>query len=72
MLIITYNKMLITTLLIIKNRSAKKILNNSGLTIELRVTLNAVLIQVLYVFFQFLFFVFYLTSSHVLDVMLED
>ena len=54
MLIITYNKMLITTLLIIKNRSAKKILNNSGLTIELRVTLNAVLIQVLYVFSVFI------------------
>ena len=48
-------------LLMIKNRSAKEKLNNSGLNIATCVTPNAIQ----------KFFVFYLTSSHVLDVMLE-
>ena len=60
---------------ILKNRSAKKILNNSALNIEPCVTPNTISIQVLSVgdcFFLFLFFVFYLISSHVLHLRLED
>ena len=50
--------------LMIKNRSAKKILNNSGLNIETCVTPNT--IQIFSIFI-----VFYLASSNVLDVMQE-